>query len=73
MRAERPGVRILLTHGTATGRAEGERLLQPGDALAWVPWDTPLAVRRWSISALTCAMASSRYSSVLKCSVSKKL
>ena len=47
LRAERPGVHILLTHGTATGRAEGERLLQPGDALAWVPWDTPLAVRRF--------------------------
>ena len=39
-----PGVRILLTHGTATGRAEGERLLRQGDAQAWLPWDTPRAV-----------------------------
>jgi 3-deoxy-D-manno-octulosonic-acid transferase len=38
---------VLLTHGTATGRAEGERLLQPGDAQAWLPWDTPQAVRRF--------------------------
>ncbi len=47
LRAQQPGVRVLLTHGTATGRAEGERLLQPGDAQAWLPWDTPLAVRRF--------------------------
>jgi 3-deoxy-D-manno-octulosonic-acid transferase len=40
-------VRILLTHGTATDRAEGERLLRDGDAQAWLPWDTPLAVRRF--------------------------
>jgi len=39
--------RILLTHGTATGRAEGERLLQEGDRQAWLPWDTPKAVRRF--------------------------
>jgi len=42
-----PGVRILLTHGTATGRAEGERLLREGDAQAWLPWDTPQAVKRF--------------------------
>jgi len=42
-----PGVRILLTHGTATGRAEGERLLGEADAQAWLPWDTPKAVRRF--------------------------
>ncbi len=45
LRAQQPGVRVLLTHGTATGRAEGERLLRPGDAQAWLPWDTPRAVR----------------------------
>lgn len=39
-----PGVRILLTHGTATGRAEGSKLLQPGDVQVWQPWDTPAAV-----------------------------
>lgn len=42
-----PGVRILLTHGTATGRAQGRSLLQPGDQQAWLPWDTPAAVRRF--------------------------
>jgi 3-deoxy-D-manno-octulosonic-acid transferase len=47
LRRERPGLRILLTHGTATGRAEGRRLLREGDAQAWLPWDTPAAVRRF--------------------------
>lgn len=47
LRRARPGVRILLTHGTATGRAEGQRLLREGDAQAWLPWDTPSAVRRF--------------------------
>jgi 3-deoxy-D-manno-octulosonic-acid transferase len=42
-----PAVKLLLTHGTATGRAEGERLLREGDAQAWLPWDTPQAVRRF--------------------------
>ena len=40
-----PELRVLLTHGTATGRAEGQRLLREGDAQAWLPWDTPRAVR----------------------------
>jgi len=47
LRARMPGLRVLLTHGTATGRAEGARLLQPGDHQAWLPWDTPAAVRRF--------------------------
>jgi 3-deoxy-D-manno-octulosonic-acid transferase len=42
-----PDLRILLTHGTATGRAEGERLLRAGDVQAWLPWDTPKAVRQF--------------------------
>lgn len=42
-----PGMRLLLTHGTATGRAEGEKLLQPGDVQVWQPWDNPGAVRRF--------------------------
>ncbi|MBC7728397.1 MAG: 3-deoxy-D-manno-octulosonic acid transferase [Microbacteriaceae bacterium] len=45
LRLLRPDLHILLTHGTATGRAEGERLLRPGDAQAWLPWDTPQAVQ----------------------------
>ena len=47
LRQQQPGVRVLLTHGTATGRAEGERLLRPGDEQAWLPWDTPQAVSRF--------------------------
>jgi 3-deoxy-D-manno-octulosonic-acid transferase len=47
LRELRPQLRVLLTHGTATGRAEGERLLRPGDSQAWLPWDTPQAVRRF--------------------------
>ncbi|MEY2952467.1 MAG: hypothetical protein RLZZ401_554 [Pseudomonadota bacterium] len=39
-----PGMRLLLTHGTATGRAEGAGLLQVGDRQVWLPWDTPVAV-----------------------------
>lgn len=42
-----PGWRLLLTHGTATGRAEGASLLQPGDVQVWQPWDSPVAVARF--------------------------
>ncbi len=44
LRERLPGMRLLLTHGTATGRAEGARLLQAGDVQVWQPWDTPGAV-----------------------------
>ncbi len=47
LRAQIPGMRLLLTHGTATGRLEGEKLLQPGDVQVWQPWDTPGAVARF--------------------------
>jgi len=47
LREREPGLRVLLTHGTATGWAEGERLLRAGDRQAWLPWDTPGAVRRF--------------------------
>lgn len=47
LRQRDPSLRLLLTHGTATGRAEGERLLQAGDQQAWLPWDTPQAVARF--------------------------
>lgn len=47
LRRVRPDLRLLLTHGTATGRAEGTRLLQPGDVQVWLPWDTPGAVARF--------------------------
>ena len=47
LRARHPGLRLLLTHGTATGRAAGAELLRAGDAQAWLPLDTPGAVRRF--------------------------
>ena len=37
LRRQMPGMRLLLTHGTATGRAEGKALLQPGDMQVWQP------------------------------------
>jgi 3-deoxy-D-manno-octulosonic-acid transferase len=47
LRREIPGMRLLLTHGTATGRAQGVGLLHPGDVQVWQPWDTPRAVARF--------------------------
>ena len=47
LRQALPGMRLLLTHGTATGRAEGGRLLQAGDAQVWQPWDSPGPVQRF--------------------------
>ncbi|WP_298924432.1 3-deoxy-D-manno-octulosonic acid transferase [uncultured Ramlibacter sp.] len=44
LRRQQPGLRFLLTHGTATGRAEGAKLLRNGDLQSWQPWDTPRAV-----------------------------
>jgi len=42
-----PGMRLLLTHGTATGHTQGRTLLQEGDVQVWQPWDTPGAVGRF--------------------------
>ncbi len=47
LRAQWPGLRILLTHGTATGRAEGAGLLRAGDVQVWQPWDSQAAVARF--------------------------
>lgn len=47
LRARRPGLRLLLTHGTATGLAAGRGLLRAGDVQAWLPYDSPGAVRRF--------------------------
>ncbi len=47
LRAALPGMRLLLTHGTATGRAQGLSLLRAGDVQVWQPWDTPGAVQRF--------------------------
>ena len=40
-----PGMRLVLTHSTATGWAQGQTLLQPGDVQVWFPWDTPQATQ----------------------------
>ncbi|MBB3192980.1 3-deoxy-D-manno-octulosonic acid transferase [Roseateles terrae] len=47
LRQARPGLRLLLTHTTATGREAGQALLRPGDVQRWLPFDTPGAVRRF--------------------------
>jgi 3-deoxy-D-manno-octulosonic-acid transferase len=47
LREGEPGLRILLTHSTATGREAGAALLRDGDAQTWLPYDTPGAVRRF--------------------------
>lgn len=47
LRRQHPGIPILLTHGTATGREEGAKLLEPGDLQVWHPWDEPGAVARF--------------------------
>ncbi len=47
LRERLPGMRLLLTHGTATGRSEGKTLLQRGDIQVWQPWDTKGTVKRF--------------------------
>ena len=47
LRKARPDMRLLLTHGTATGRAAGRRLMQDADGQVWLPYDTPGAMRRF--------------------------
>ncbi|MET0519446.1 MAG: 3-deoxy-D-manno-octulosonic acid transferase [Burkholderiaceae bacterium] len=47
LRRQRPGLRLLLTHGTATGRETGRGLLRDGDAQAWLPVDLPGATGRF--------------------------
>lgn len=54
LRAQRPGLRLLLTHGTATGREAGQALLREGDQQLWLPFDTPGAVHRFLRHARPC-------------------
>jgi len=49
LRARRPDLRLLLTHGTATGRDAGQALTRQGDRQSWLPLDTPGAVRRFLV------------------------
>jgi 3-deoxy-D-manno-octulosonic-acid transferase len=47
LRQQLPGMTLLLTHGTATGRAEGEKLLRTGDVQVWQAWDTVAVTERF--------------------------
>lgn len=47
LREQRPSLRLLLTHGTATGREAGRELMREGDAQVWLPLDSAGAVRRF--------------------------
>lgn len=47
LRDRLPGMKLLLTHGTATGRAEGEKLLRAGDVQVWQAWDSVTATERF--------------------------
>ena len=47
LRQAEPEMHIVLTHGTATGRAAGQALLRAGDVQVWQPWDTPGTVQRF--------------------------
>ncbi|HEY1128608.1 MAG TPA: 3-deoxy-D-manno-octulosonic acid transferase [Roseateles sp.] len=47
LREREPDLRLLLTQSTATGREAAQALLRDGDAIAWLPYDTPGAVRRF--------------------------
>jgi 3-deoxy-D-manno-octulosonic-acid transferase len=47
LRERWPGMRLLLTHTTATGREAGLALLREGDGQVWLPYDTPGATRRF--------------------------
>ena len=47
MRMLRPGLRLLLTHSTATGREAGLALLREGDRQAWFPYDSNGVVKRF--------------------------
>jgi 3-deoxy-D-manno-octulosonic-acid transferase len=47
LRETLPGMKLLLTHGTATGRDEGQKLLTDGDVQVWQAWDTVAATERF--------------------------
>jgi 3-deoxy-D-manno-octulosonic-acid transferase len=47
LRQRWPDMRLVLTHSTATGWAQGQSLLRPGDVQVWFPWDTPRATRQF--------------------------
>ena len=50
LRRAMPGMKLLLTNGTATGREEGCKLLQDGDVQVWQPWDSPDVLDRFFLA-----------------------
>ena len=44
LRQKIPMTRLLLTHGTATGYAEGAKIVHSTDCQTWLPWDSNAAV-----------------------------
>ena len=50
LRRAMPGMKLLLTNGTATGREEGRKLLQDGDLQVWQPWDSPEVLDRFFVA-----------------------
>jgi 3-deoxy-D-manno-octulosonic-acid transferase len=50
LRQAMPGMKLLLTNGTATGREEGRKLLQDGDLQVWQPWDSPEVIDRFFLA-----------------------
>ena len=50
LRQAMPGIKLLLTNGTATGREEGRKLLQDGDLQVWQPWDSPEVLDRFFLA-----------------------
>jgi 3-deoxy-D-manno-octulosonic-acid transferase len=47
LRIAMPDLKLLLSHGTATGRQEGAKLLKEGDIQVWQPWDDPASTTRF--------------------------
>lgn len=47
LRKNMPDMKLLLTHGTATGWMQGQGLLREKDLQCWLPIDTPGAVSRF--------------------------
>lgn len=47
LRRQIPDMKLLLTHGTATGRVQGKAILREGDIQCWLPIDTPGSVKRF--------------------------
>lgn len=76
LRAALPGRPLLLTHGTATGRAAGRALLAASDRQAWLPWDSPAAVARfldWQRPAIGILMETEVWPTLLDAAASRGL